>query len=105
MIKDIEQLRKEKEREEERKILKAINDNCKKKQQERKEEERKQQERKEQQEKEEDRKALIQVIILIFIFIALLSGLLKLANNMDQKDFERCQENGGSVEYCKKVIE
>ena len=105
MNKDIETLRREKEREEENKIFQAINEQHKRARARREKEEQEEKARKEREQKKEDKKALIQVIILIFIFIALSSGLFKIANDMDQQQYNTCRENGGSVEYCQKIIE
>ena len=105
MTKDIDQLRKEKEREEENKIFQAINEQNKRARARKEREEQEERTRREREQKKEDRKALIQCIILILVIGLLLAGLLKLANNMDQKEYNTCRENGGSVEYCKKIIE
>lgn len=103
MEKDIEELRKEKEREEERKILKAINDNNKRARARREREEQEERARREREQKKEDIKDIIKIS---FILCALLFALVVLwvwCENDYQKSVDNCVERGYSVDYCEAI--
>ena len=104
MIKDIDQLRKEKEREEEKKILQAINDNCKRKQAERKQAERKQAEEKQRQQQIEDIKSVIKVTIFFIIMFAVVVVLWLWCDAEYKKSVANCMDRGYSEAYCDEIM-
>lgn len=104
MMKDIEQVKKEKEREEERKLLKAIDANCKRKQAERKQAERKQAAEKQRQQQIEDIKSVIKVTIFFIIMFAVVVVLWLWCDAEYKKSVTNCMDRGYSEAYCEEIM-
>lgn len=103
MKKDIEELRKEKEREEERKIIKAINDNNKRARERARQQEQEARARKEREQRKQDIKDIIKIA---FVLCALLFALVVLwvwCENDYQKSVDNCVSRGYSVDYCEAI--
>ena len=103
MKKDIEQLRKEKEREEERKIFQAINDNNKRARERARQQEQQERARREREQRQQDIKDIIKIS---FVLCALLFAFVVLwvwCENDYQKSVNSCVERGYSVDYCEAI--
>ena len=103
MKKDIETLRREKEREEERKILKAINDNNKRARERARQQEQQARARKEREQKKEDIKDIIKITLVLCGLLFALVVLWVWCENDYQKSVNNCVERGYSVDYCEAI--
>lgn len=103
MKKDIEQLRREKEREEERKIFQAINDNNKRARARREREEQEERTRREREQKKEDIKDIIKIVLVLCGLLFVLVVLWRWCEEDYQKSVNNCVSRGYSVEYCEAI--
>lgn len=104
MKKDIETLRREKEKAEEKKIFQAINANCKRKQAERKQAERKQAAEKQRQQQLEDIKSVIKVTIFFIIIFVVVVVLWLWCDAEYKKSVVNCMDRGYSEAYCEEIM-
>ncbi len=103
MKKDIEQLRREKEREEERKIFQAINDNNKRARERARQQEQQARARREREQKKEDIKDIIKITLVLCGLLFALVVLWVWCENEHEKSVNNCVSRGYSVNYCERV--
>ena len=100
MNKDLERARREADRKETEKIMKAINEQCKRKQKERLLQEQIDKIAKEKKEKKEKTVDFIQVVVLFMFLMALVVTMLTLLYKDGEKHIKECTAMGYSEEYC-----
>lgn len=103
MEKDIKQLRKEKEREEERKIFQAINNNNKRARERARQQEQQARARKEREQRQQDIKDIIKIAFVLCALVFALVVLWVWCENDYQKSVANCVERGYSVDYCERI--
>ena len=103
MKKDIETLRREKEREEERKILKAINDNNKRARARREREEQQARARREREQRNQDIKDIVKIVLVLCGLLFALVVLWVWCDAEYNQSVNNCVERGYSVDYCEAI--
>lgn len=103
MRKDIEQLRREKEREEERKIFQAINDNNKRARERARQQEQEERARREREQRQQDIKDIIKITLVLCGLLFVLVVLWRWCEEDYKKSVNNCVSRGYSVEYCERI--